>query len=1232
MRLSGQIIWSSRYLENVRTTTQGGKATGGQRVREFSYTISFAVGLCEGPIDRVGRIWADGQLLDTQDLTFRLYRGDEDQLPDPKISAVEGDGTAPAYRGLAYIVFEDLPVERFGNRIPQLNFEVFRAPPVEVANGDEEQGSRLRDLVRGVALSPGSGEFSLDTEPVQYVFPQGGNQYANVNNSNGVPDILQSLDELDFELPDCDSVSLIVSWFGTDLRCGECLVEPRIEEANRASRPNAWRVAGLTTATARTVSLDPDGRPSFGGTPSDLSVIRAIRELKARGKKVMIYPFLLMDIAQGNALTNPYTGDTGQPVFPWRGRITGSVAPGVAGSPDQSLAMTAEVDAFFGTAAASDFAVATNSVTYTGPQEFRWRRFILHMAALAAAAGGVDSICIGSELRGLTTLRSDRQAYPAVDRLIDLAAEVRQILPAAKIGYAADWSEYFGHQPPDGSGDAIFHLDPLWADREIDFVGIDDYTPLSDWRHQSDHLDRTAGAPAIYSLPYLSGNVEGGEYYDFFYASEAARAVQDRTPIADGAHGEDWIYRPKDIRNWWSNPHHNRIGGVREQTPTSWVPESKPVWLTETGCPAIDLGANTPNLFFDPKSSESALPFGSVGARDDEMQRRFLQAKLGYWQEPGNNPVSSVYAGPMIPDDRVFVWTWDARPWPDFPVRESVWSDGPSHRMGHWLTGRVSASALSEVVADICRRRGFERFDVRQLFGVVDGYLIENVESVRAALEPLMLAHGFDVFEGENGISFRMRDLGTDAVIATDKLVAADDPREGPISRERASSGAEADLVRLNYVQAEGDYRASVAESQRPDGTRSRTSETSLALALPASKAQVLATRWLSESTSGEESVTLSLPNSMLDLEPGDIISLSPDEQARHYRIDALTDGLRREVRATQIDQTIYLPASASERVVEPELTQPPGPVEATFLDLPLPGRDGSGRARMAVGADPWPGEAAIYSSAQADGFGLAAQIRKSALVGVLQTLLPQGRPNLWQRVSVDVAIPRGGVSSAEPLSVLNGANLAALELPGGEWELLQFQFAELVGPGLYRLSTLLRGLRGTDALEAGPVPAGARLLIVDDALAELPLSVGERGLPRFYRVGPAQFGFSHPSYIELTETFRDAALRPFAPAHLRADGQLGSDIALSWIRQTRIDGDNWEGFDVPLGEEREHYRVQIRQSDNLLREIETPTSHATYTAGMQAQDGAAPGIEIGVAQLSNAYGYGSQRRILIDG
>ncbi len=135
MRVAGSVIWATDLIEH-RSTSGGGK--GRPSTTNYSYTASFAVALSARPVLGVGRIWADGQLLrgaagDLKVATgFRLYPGDEDQAPDPLIVAAEGAGRAPAHRGIAYAVFEDLALADYGNRIPSLSFELFAdAGPIE---------------------------------------------------------------------------------------------------------------------------------------------------------------------------------------------------------------------------------------------------------------------------------------------------------------------------------------------------------------------------------------------------------------------------------------------------------------------------------------------------------------------------------------------------------------------------------------------------------------------------------------------------------------------------------------------------------------------------------------------------------------------------------------------------------------------------------------------------------------------------------------------------------------------------------------------------------------------------------------------------------------------------------------------------------------------------------------------------------------------------------------------
>ena len=186
-----------------------------------------------------------------------------------------------------------------------------------------------------MALIPGAGEFVYATEVVSADNGQGATTPQNAHNASGVPDMTASLDELQALAPNFGAVSLVVGWFGDDLRCGETLIKPGVEIAKKDTYPETWSVDGVARNAAHVVSA-VNGIPAYGGTPSDESVVEAIQNLKARGLRVLFNPFLFMDIASGNALEDPYTGASGQPPYPWRGRITCDPAPGVSGSPDKT--------------------------------------------------------------------------------------------------------------------------------------------------------------------------------------------------------------------------------------------------------------------------------------------------------------------------------------------------------------------------------------------------------------------------------------------------------------------------------------------------------------------------------------------------------------------------------------------------------------------------------------------------------------------------------------------------------------------------------------------------------------------------------------------------------------------------------------------------------------------------------------------------------------------------------
>jgi hypothetical protein len=126
-RVSGTVIWSTD-LKETRSRQSTGK--GQPKATIYSYSASFAVALSSRPAARIGRIWADGKLLRgiagdfKSETTFRYHDGTDGQAADPLIAAAEGAGGTPAYRGIAYAVFEDFQLADYGNRIPSISFEV----------------------------------------------------------------------------------------------------------------------------------------------------------------------------------------------------------------------------------------------------------------------------------------------------------------------------------------------------------------------------------------------------------------------------------------------------------------------------------------------------------------------------------------------------------------------------------------------------------------------------------------------------------------------------------------------------------------------------------------------------------------------------------------------------------------------------------------------------------------------------------------------------------------------------------------------------------------------------------------------------------------------------------------------------------------------------------------------------------------------------------------------------
>lgn len=1234
-RIGGQVIWATDLVEEIGEAASGGgkgQRTGSAESSDYRYFANVAIGLGEGSISGIGRVWADGKPFDLSRTTARVYRGTEDQQSDPLIAANTIDGQAPAYRGLAYIVFEHLALASFGNRLPQFSFEVFR--PLDGFNED----------IRGVVLIPGTGEFAYEPTPVVRKAGLVRTVSENTNTAQGQTDWHVSLDQLALTHPNAKSVSLVVSWFANDLRVGSAQVEPRVESQLKITSPREWSVAGLTRNAANPVST-VDGAPAYGGTPSDASVVAAIQDLKGRGHSVVFNPFLLMDVPPSSARPDPYTDAPSQPAYPWRGRITCAPAPGRLGTPDKTAAISAQLAPFVGLASASQFSISGTAVLYTGSPEWSYRRMILHYAHLAKAAGGVDAFLIGSELRGLTTLRGAAQTYPFVTALRALAGDVKAILGSAtKVIYAADWSEYFGHHPQDGTGDVNFHLDALWSSPSIDAIGIDVYWPLADWRHTTTHLDESSGWNGPHDEAYLRANLQGGEGYDWFYATDLDRTNQVRTPITDGL-GKPWIYRYKDLRNWWQSKHFNRLGGIEETSQTAWVPQSKPFWLMEIGCPAVDLAANQPNVFVDVKSAESAYPYFSTKQRDDLAQRRFLSTILSAFNPDhvsyvsGTNPQSSIDGRRMIDLDRIHVYAWDARPFPAFPHRTQVWRDGPNWETGHWLNGRGASVALSSLIENVVARVSSVPTSTSDLTQTVDGMVINRLSSPRDILEPLAASYFFDALERDGTFAFKSRARAAPlATFLDDDLVET----KAGAALKTFTRAQETDLpiaAKLTFASALGDYAQATAESRRHARATDRILSTALPLVLDPAHATAMADSLLHEAWAARETATFGLPPSALRYEPGDVVTLPSRGVTHALRIAELSDGLHREIEAKAHDPSVYRAAPQVQRKVDIQDVDTESPPTVIFVDAPTLVSGSEHDCLIAAINLPWLGPLAVYAGADAATLKLTTTIRAPSIIGRTASPWSHGvEARLDHASTLTVEVAGGALHSTTASGLVNGANMLAIETASAVWEVVQFQTATLVAANTYALSHFLRAQRGTDlALPSAvvPVPTGARVVLLSTTTIPSGVLPDDIGRPLAWRIGPTRHAIGDATFVAVEHTITGAGLRPLSPVHVRCMRDGVGNVALSWVRRSRVDADRWDAPEIPLGEETERYEIDILTNgagSTVKRTLVSSAPAIVYTIAHQTADfGAAqPSLTISIAQISARVGRGSARTVVV--
>jgi hypothetical protein len=206
---------------------------------------------------------------------------------------------------------------------------------------------------------------------------------------------------------------------------------------------------------------------------------------------------------------------------------------------------------------------------------------------------------------------------------------------------------------------------------------------------------------------------------------------------------------------------------------------------------------------------------------------------------------------------------------------------------------------------------------------------------------------------------------------------------------------------------------------------------------------------------------------------------------------------------------------------------------------------------------------------------------------------------------------------------ILNGANTGLLQAPNGDWEIFQFLDAEEIGTNRWRLSRLLRGQLGTETAALADKPVETPFILLDTAVSGVGLSASELGLELNWRVGTAGKTFSDAYFDTVQQSGGLRGLTPLSPVHLKYDRAANGDLTLGWTRRGRIDTDSWLGEDIPLGEERELYTVEVWQNGAVVRRDQVTSATWTYVKAIRTADVGVGAFELRITMVSTKIGAG---------
>jgi len=480
----------------------------------------------------------------------------------------------------------------------------------------------------------------------------------------------------------------------------------------------------------------------------------------------------------------------------------------------------------------------------------------------------------------------------------------------------------------------------------------------------------------------------------------------------------------------------------------------------------------------------------------------------------------------------------------------------------------------------------------------IQGDSVRGVATALAAAVPLSLRDDGDVLRIVEGVG-------------VPRAVDSNDLIDRGLKEDRRAVASLPEALSIAYNDSARDYQPGVQRARREGGSR-REDRLDLAATLEAATAKAIAENRLTHLWRERRTAKVSVTWSAIDLRAGDRVTFVGHPTI--WRVARTSfEKMALKLDLVPVGDATIAPGSADPGRNVAQADYPHGPTVIALLDLPPLGDSADSEAQLVVAANGQsPGWRRAALLASGDGGASFVDIGTTALpatMGTALAALANGDTWLIDRINfVDVMLVNEILllNDADEDALSGGANLAMIGR-----EALQFGRALPLGGGRWRLSELWRGRRGTEPEISLHVAGESFVLLEPVTLARVPAA---------FALADAQImatGLGDDIAVMAAANGTGLAVRPLSPVGLRVD-RVGGEVRLGWTRRSRI-GWRWrDGIDVPLGEERERYRV-TRMADGLpplVSEVSEP--RWTYPSGVLADDRQAGAREaiVTVAQI----------------